>query len=79
MIPETNFEVKDAQATLDKLRLAFKDGEQDELDGLSVNYPSSWFNIRVSNTEPVIRLNAEAKTRAELDELVSKLSGLIQG
>jgi phosphomannomutase len=79
MIPETNFEVKDAQATLDKLRLAFKDGEQDELDGLSVNYPSSWFNIRVSNTEPVIRLNAEAKTKAELDELVSKLSGLIQG
>jgi phosphomannomutase len=79
MIPETNFEVKDAQATLDKLRLAFKDGEQDELDGLSVNYPSSWFNIRISNTEPVIRLNAEAKTKAELDELVSKLSGLIQG
>ena len=78
MIPETNFEVSDKQAVLKKLRESFSDGEQDELDGLTVNYPNKWFNIRVSNTEPVMRLNAEANTQQELDELVAKVTGLIQ-
>ena len=77
MIPETNFEVSDQGAALDKVRGAFSDKEQDELDGLTVELGSSWFNLRVSNTEPVIRLNAEAETQTELDELVNKIKGLI--
>lgn len=78
-IQETNFEVADKDATLAKLKAAFKDGKQDELDGLTVNYPDTWFNVRPSNTEPLLRLNAEAKTQDRLDSLVAKVTALIQG
>ena len=77
MIPETNLEVADPQAVFAHLRETFKDGEQDELDGLTVNYPDKWFNLRASNTEPVMRLNAEAKAQAELDEFVTKITAAI--
>jgi phosphomannomutase len=80
MIPETNLDVKDGKETVfERLREAFADGEQDELDGLTVNYPDSWFNLRASNTEPVMRLNAEAKTKNALDQLVAKVTKVIKG
>ncbi len=78
MITETNFEVEDKVGTLKRIKKAFWGGEQDELDGLTVNYPDYWFNIRISNTEPVIRLNAEAKTKDQLDGLVKKITGIIE-
>ncbi|HVX56997.1 MAG TPA: phosphomannomutase CpsG, partial [Candidatus Saccharimonadales bacterium] len=78
-IPETNFEVADKQAMLDKVAAAFKDGKSDLLDGLTVNFDDAWFNVRPSNTEPLLRLNAEAKSKAELDELVQKVTALIKG
>ena len=77
MGPEINFEVNNPVQTLASLRDAFADGEQDELDGLTVNYPDKWFNIRASNTEPVIRLNAEARSQADLDELLRKIKKVI--
>ena len=77
MIPETNLMVTNAAAIFSKLRQAFADGNQDELDGLTVNYPDKWFNLRASNTEPVMRLNAEAETQKDLDNLVTKIMGLI--
>jgi phosphomannomutase len=77
VIPERSFQVANQVAALEGLRQAFKDGDQDELDGLTVNYPDSWFNMRVSNTEPVIKLNAEAKTQAQLDELVTKVTDIV--
>lgn len=77
-IPETNFEVADKQAVFDRLKTAFADSKQDELDGLTVELgDGAWFNVRASNTEPVIRLNAEAATRQALDELVQKVTNLI--
>jgi phosphomannomutase len=79
MGPEINFHVDDPKAILAKLRDAFSDGEQDELDGLTVNYETKWFNLRASNTEPVVRLNVEAKTQEELDELVGKVKAVIEG
>jgi phosphomannomutase len=77
MIPEMNLEAADKEATFRKLKDAFSDGQQDELDGLTVNYPDYWFNIRASNTEPVMRLNAEAITEEQLDGLVAKVTQLI--
>lgn len=77
MGPEINFTVNNPAESLAALREAFKDAEQDELDGLTVSYPDRWFNMRVSNTEPVIRLNAEATTQADLDTLVQKIKGII--
>ena len=67
-IEETNFEVEDKADAIAKLAAAFKDGRQDTLDGLSVDYDDWWFNVRPSNTEPVLRLNLEAKTPALMEE-----------
>lgn len=79
-IAETNFEVADSDTVLARLKSTFKEHEQDELDGLTVDMGSgTWFNVRASNTEPVIRLNAEARAQAKLDELVSTVTSLIVG
>ncbi len=77
-IPETNFEVDDKEAILQKISESLNDGEQDWLDGLTVNFKNTWVNVRPSNTEPLLRLNAEAKTKSELDSLVKKVTALIQ-
>jgi len=78
MGPEVNFEVSDPKAVFAELKTEFADGEQDELDGLTVNYPTKWFNVRASNTEPVMRLNAEAETQEELDELTNRIKNIMQ-
>jgi phosphomannomutase len=76
-IQETNFEVADKDDMLQKIAGQFKDADSDWLDGLTIYFPDSWFNVRPSNTEPLLRLNAEAKTQAELDKLVAKVTNLI--
>jgi phosphomannomutase len=78
-VPEQNFEVADAKAVIGALRDKFADGKQDELDGLTVNYPDWWFNLRVSNTEPVVRLNIEAKDDATLEAKRAEVVAMIQG
>jgi len=79
-LSETNFEVADKEAVFATLKNTFKNEQQDELDGLSIDFGNdSWFNVRASNTEPVIRLNAEAKTQPELDKLVTQVTTLIKG
>lgn len=77
-IPERNFQVDDKEATISKIAEAFKDSKQDRLDGLTINFKNSWFNVRPSNTEPLLRLNVEAKTQTELDELVGKITELVK-
>jgi phosphomannomutase len=76
-IPETNFEVTNKEATLQKISSAFLENKQDWLDGLTVNFDQAWFNVRPSNTEPLLRLNAEAKTTGELEQMVTKVTNLI--
>lgn len=79
-ITEKNFEVSTTADALERLKQAFSTEKQDGLDGLSVEFNSgAWFNIRASNTEPVLRLNAEAKTQVELDKLVAKVTNIITG
>jgi phosphomannomutase len=79
VIPETNFEVTDKDGAIARITQAFKDEKQDTLDGISIFLPDgSWFNVRASNTEPTLRLNAEAKDRAGLDKLVEQVVGLIK-
>ena len=77
MIPETNFETTAKDRIFEALKAEYAEGDQDMLDGLTVNYPDFWFNMRASNTEPVMRLNAEAKDQVALDELVSRLKEII--
>ncbi len=78
MGPEINFEVTDTKAVFARLREAFKDGTLSELDGLTVEYPGKWFNVRGSNTEPLVRLNAEAETQQELDAFIKQIVDVIE-
>ncbi len=65
---EINSEVADQAAVIEGLSLAYEDGKQDRTDGLTVEYTDWWFNCRPSNTEPLLRLNLEAKTRELMEE-----------
>lgn len=78
-IPETNFVVDDKDAAIARLKEAYQTYGQDTMDGLTVTIDdSTWFNVRASNTEPVMRLNAEAPSQEKLDELVTKVTELIK-
>ncbi|MBK7645103.1 MAG: phosphomannomutase/phosphoglucomutase [Planctomycetes bacterium] len=80
---EINFEVADKNALLAQLRTRYRDGRQDELDGITVEYgdlgdaPWWWFNVRASNTEPLLRLNLEASDAALAQAKLSELIGLL--
>ena len=50
----------------------------DDLDGMTVTGPGWWFNVRPSNTEPLLRLNAEAPDQATLDALRDRVLALIR-
>jgi phosphomannomutase len=77
-IQETNFEVSDKVGMINKLSESFRDSDINVIDGLTVSFPNqSWFNVRPSNTEPLLRLNAEATTEAELDKLVNRVKEII--
>lgn len=74
---EINTQVDDASVVIDDISEAFADFPQDRLDGLTVDCGSWWFNLRPSNTEPLLRLNLEAATRDECDDHVAEVLSLI--
>jgi phosphomannomutase len=74
---EINTEVADPAAVLERVAEAYADRQQDRLDGLTVDSGPWWFNLRPSNTEPLLRLNLEAPTRAECDERVAEVLALV--
>ncbi len=53
------------------------DGQIDHLDGVTVGYKDWWFNCRPSNTEPLLRLNVEAKTKQMLEERLGEIGKLL--
>lgn len=75
---EINSDVSDKQAVMDKLKEIYRDGNLDELDGIRIDYPDWWFNVRPSNTEPKLRLNLEAKTRELMEEKRNEVLGIIR-
>ncbi|MFQ5525486.1 MAG: phosphomannomutase/phosphoglucomutase [Thermoanaerobaculia bacterium] len=75
--PEINFTVEDKAGKIAELAEKFSDGEIDYLDGITVQYPDWWFNVRPSNTEPFLRLVLEAETDDDLDRRRSELEGLL--
>jgi len=74
---EINTEVADPPAVIARVASAYAKNEQDHLDGLTVDCGTWWFNLRPSNTEPLLRLNLEAPTRDECDERVAEVLSLI--
>ena len=73
---EINYTVNDVGISLDKIENSFE-GNFDKLDGLSYFSDNFWFNVRGSNTEPMLRLNAEAVDQKTLENLITKISNII--
>lgn len=80
---EINFRVEDTQASIKRLESEFADGRQDHLDGITVEYGGLrdpdwwWFNVRASNTEPLLRLNLEASSETLRDAQRDRLIDLL--
>ncbi len=75
---EVNFVVDNAPAAMARVEEAFAGSAFDHLDGLTVDLGDRWFNLRASNTEPLLRLNAEAPDTGAVAELVEKVSILVE-
>ncbi|OGC89342.1 MAG: phosphomannomutase/phosphoglucomutase [candidate division Zixibacteria bacterium RBG_16_48_11] len=75
---EINSRVEDIPAKIKELEKVFSDGKIDFLDGITVEYPDWWFNVRPSNTEPLLRLNVEADSLELLEEKTSQALRIIR-
>ncbi|MEW2315731.1 phosphomannomutase/phosphoglucomutase [Streptomyces bauhiniae] len=78
---EINSTVTDQQSRLAALRAAYTpapDTTLDDLDGLTVSTPTWWFNVRPSNTEPLLRLNAEAEDEATMTKIRDEVLAIIR-
>jgi phosphomannomutase len=77
---EINSTVADQAGKVAEIKAAYASQPQDELDGLTVDLgDGAWFNVRASNTEPLLRLNVEARDQAGMEELRNAVLGLIRG
>jgi len=74
---EINFVVDDKEEVTKELRRRFSQGEIDDLDGITVQFKDWWFNCRGSNTEPLLRLNLEAKTKELLEKQLKEIEGIL--
>ena len=76
---EINSRVDDQQARIEAIAKAMDAGRQDRLDGLTVEFDDWWCNVRASNTEPLLRLNVEARTPELLEAKTAEVLALIEG
>ncbi len=75
---EINSEVTDQAGKIEELAATHADGRLDRLDGLTIEYEDWWCNVRASNTEPLLRLNVEARTKELLDDRTAALLAVIR-
>ena len=75
---EINSDVPDKDVILAKLKEIYCEGDCDELDGVRINYPEFWFNVRPSNTEPKLRMNLEAKSKELMEQKRDEVLGIIR-
>ena len=76
---EINSTVTDTTAKLAELKARYADSPQDEMDGLTVDlWEGAWFNVRPSNTEPLLRLNVEAPDEAVMEKVRDEVLALIR-
>ncbi|MSX81119.1 MAG: phosphomannomutase/phosphoglucomutase, partial [Actinobacteria bacterium] len=76
---EINTEVEDTTAAIERVAKVYERFSTDRLDGLSVDCGFWWFNLRPSNTEPLLRLNLEAVERDECDRRVAEVLQVLTG
>lgn len=75
---EINIEGQNAEQAINEIKKFYPRGKFSTLDGLTVEFNDFWFNLRASNTEPVIRLNLEAKSKELLQQKTAEVVGLIK-
>ncbi len=76
--PEINSEVEDKKEKMRDLAELYKDGKISLLDGIRIDFDDWWFNVRPSNTEPLLRLNLEAKSKGLMEEKRDEVLALIR-
>jgi phosphomannomutase len=74
---EVNFQVEDKDGKIRELADLYKSGQIDYLDGLTVEFKDWWFNVRKSNTEPLLRLNLEANSPEALEQRLKELKRIL--
>lgn len=76
---EINSRINDPKAKLEQLKVKYSDGKLEEIDGVSVEYDEWRFNVRISNTEPLLRLNVETREdKSLLDKKTKELLDFIR-
>ena len=75
---EINSKVEDKEAKMKELASKYKDGNISWLDGVRIDFEDWWFNVRPSNTEPLLRLNLEAKSKELMEEKRDEVLNLIR-
>lgn len=75
---EINFEVHSKGKVMDEISTEYADAKIDTLDGLTASYEDWWFNLRPSNTEPLLRLNVEATSQSVMQENLDQISKILQ-
>lgn len=74
---EINLKVDNIPAKLEKIRNHYQKNIRDEIDGITVEFTEWWFNVRASNTEPLLRITVEAKNREELKKRQEEVLSII--
>ena len=74
---EVNFQVEDKDAKIRELADAYKKGQIDYLDGITIDLGNYWFNVRKSNTEPLLRLNLEAENPQLFQEKLKEVQRML--
>jgi len=74
---EINFRAKDKAAKMKELAEKHSDAQIDHLDGITIQYANWWFNVRPSNTEPLLRLNMEAANKELLTEKLHQVEAML--
>ncbi len=75
---EVNLRVEDRLGAIERVAASFAGAELDRLDGLTVSWPDRWFNLRPSNTEPYVRLNAEGPDVPAVAALVDEVRTIVE-
>ena len=76
---EINLKVENSAKIIKKVEKKYKDGKKNKIDGLSVEYENWRFNIRESNTEPLFRVNLEAKSKKIVEQKKEEIIKIIKG
>jgi phosphomannomutase len=75
---EINFKVSDQARVSAAVSAAFAQADHDDLDGLTVRLADGWFNLRPSNTEPLLRLNVEGDDMAAMERIRDEVAASVR-